>query len=235
MTTAVCFKCGRLKFGAIVACPRCGTMPRSEDEVIRSVWMSDHHFSDVELAQMGSQIAAGNVPQPDAQTRKQLLDGMREAQELAPAMAAGLGIAPSRGGGGGGESISLERARAIPDFRRVLEGISEEEWMRASGDPMAMTALLVRKEAEKAGRGRPSAAGARRRGGWWRLPLLVIGVFVVVVNTAVFATSCHQAGTLDRSFRHDSERRSAYDAMTSSGVVGAFGVAMVLLALYRRR
>ena len=45
MTTAVCFRCGELKFGAFCPC-QCGAMPQTEDELAISLAMTDHYFDD---------------------------------------------------------------------------------------------------------------------------------------------------------------------------------------------
>jgi hypothetical protein len=42
MTTAVCFRCGKLKFGAFCPC-ECGAMPQTEDELAISLAMTDHY------------------------------------------------------------------------------------------------------------------------------------------------------------------------------------------------
>ena len=59
MTTAVCFKCGAIKFGAFVPCPECGGFPRNEDELALSLAMTDHYFDMPTLDQMGATIRDG--------------------------------------------------------------------------------------------------------------------------------------------------------------------------------
>ena len=44
MTTAVCYKCGALKFGAFTPCGKCQSAPSTEDELALSMGMTDHYF-----------------------------------------------------------------------------------------------------------------------------------------------------------------------------------------------
>lgn len=62
MTTAICFKCGKLKFGAFLECPKCGAIPQTEDDIIFSLAITDHYFDNDVLKQIGAEIKAGEVP-----------------------------------------------------------------------------------------------------------------------------------------------------------------------------
>lgn len=62
MTTAVCFQCGHLKFGSFLPCDQCQARPRTEDEMIVSLAMSDHYFDQPTLEQMGQYIQEHGVP-----------------------------------------------------------------------------------------------------------------------------------------------------------------------------
>jgi len=45
MTTAICFKCGAMKFAAFTPCQTCGVTPSSDDDLVLSIAMTDHyHF-----------------------------------------------------------------------------------------------------------------------------------------------------------------------------------------------
>lgn len=92
MTTAVCFRCGTMKHGALVACANCGAAPRTEDELVLSVAMTDHYQSAENLARLASDIAGGNAPQLDPNTRRELRTALRDATDLAPGLAKALGI-----------------------------------------------------------------------------------------------------------------------------------------------
>jgi hypothetical protein len=83
MTTAVCFKCGAIKFGAFVPCPECGGFPRNEDELALSLAMTDHYFDMPTLDQMGASVRDGTPPHLDPQTHAQLVAEMRSTGLLA--------------------------------------------------------------------------------------------------------------------------------------------------------
>ena len=63
MTKAVCIKCGALKPGALGRCPQCGHIPRTEDDLINSLALSDRHHDIDTLSQIGMRIAQdGTLP-----------------------------------------------------------------------------------------------------------------------------------------------------------------------------
>ncbi|QDT41818.1 hypothetical protein Pan241w_18860 [Gimesia alba] len=71
MTTAVCFQCGHLKFGSFLACDECQAKPRTDDELIVSLAMSDHYFEKATLESMGQYIKEhGHPPQLDPEQEK---------------------------------------------------------------------------------------------------------------------------------------------------------------------
>lgn len=78
MTMAVCFRCGIIKFGAFVPCPECAAAPRGEDELARSLAMTDHYFPMHVLEQMGAAVRDGNPPALAPESRAQLIAMIRE-------------------------------------------------------------------------------------------------------------------------------------------------------------
>lgn len=62
MTKAVCFQCGHIKFGSFMPCDQCQTRPRTDDEMIVSLAMSDHYFADPTLEQMSQYIQEHHKP-----------------------------------------------------------------------------------------------------------------------------------------------------------------------------
>lgn len=71
MTTAVCFQCGHLKFGSFMPCDQCQARPRTDDEMIVSLAMSDHYFDQPTLEQMSQYIQEhGRPPQLDPESEK---------------------------------------------------------------------------------------------------------------------------------------------------------------------
>jgi hypothetical protein len=82
MTTAVCFKCGEIKFGAFVPCPKCQAVPQTEDDLALAMAMTDHYFDRPTLEEMGRSVAAGKPPSLDPETRAGLIKAMRESGVL---------------------------------------------------------------------------------------------------------------------------------------------------------
>lgn len=82
MTMAVCFKCGKIKFGAFVPCPDCRAEPKNEDDLALSLAMTDHYFDMPTLEQMGAAVRDGNPPQLAPETHAQLIDSIRQVEAL---------------------------------------------------------------------------------------------------------------------------------------------------------
>jgi hypothetical protein len=77
MTMAVCFQCGKIKFGAFVPCPSCTQAPLTEDDLAMSLAMTDHYFDMPTLEQMGAAIRDGNPPRLDPESHAQLIQQIR--------------------------------------------------------------------------------------------------------------------------------------------------------------
>lgn len=56
MTTAICFKCGSEKTGALLACKHCNNVPITDDELIISLALCDHLSSNVQIAHYRHEI-----------------------------------------------------------------------------------------------------------------------------------------------------------------------------------
>ena len=83
MTTAVCFKCGVIKFGAFVPCPECSACPQTEDDLALSLAMTDHYFDRPTLEQMGAAIRDGKPPHLEPDTHARLIQQIRSSGMLA--------------------------------------------------------------------------------------------------------------------------------------------------------
>ena len=59
MTQAICFKCGATKHGAFTLCKSCQTRPLSEDDLMKSLALTDHHLSEASLSKVAKQIQDG--------------------------------------------------------------------------------------------------------------------------------------------------------------------------------
>ncbi|QDV49951.1 hypothetical protein [Gimesia fumaroli] len=71
MTKAVCFQCGHLKFGSFLACDECQAKPKTDDELIVSLAMSDHYFDQETMESMGEYIREhGHPPHLDPESEK---------------------------------------------------------------------------------------------------------------------------------------------------------------------
>lgn len=76
MTTATCIYCGTLKFGAFVPCQECDRVPTERDDVIRSLALTDHHFTHDQLAEFGTQIRNGHELKIDMELETRLSEGI---------------------------------------------------------------------------------------------------------------------------------------------------------------
>jgi hypothetical protein len=83
MTTAVCFKCGFIKHGAVVPCPKCSGFPQTEDELALSLAMTDHYFDRPTLKKVAASVREGKPPHFDPATHAQLIGQIRRSGMLA--------------------------------------------------------------------------------------------------------------------------------------------------------
>jgi hypothetical protein len=82
MTQAVCFHCGDMKWGAFNGCENCGSKPKSDDELMLSIMLTDHNLSGDKLAYFAQSIKAGQSPRiPDSEKEK-LRPAIEEAKVL---------------------------------------------------------------------------------------------------------------------------------------------------------
>lgn len=86
MTTAVCIKCGELKFGSFVPCHACSHGPETDHELIISLAMSDHYLDVDTLKQIGESIREKGEPpnlDPDSYASfKKTIEELRVAGAL---------------------------------------------------------------------------------------------------------------------------------------------------------
>jgi len=59
MASAICFKCGSVKPGALVACRDCSAQPRTNSEHAVSLALSEHLSSQAQLGQYSREIREG--------------------------------------------------------------------------------------------------------------------------------------------------------------------------------
>jgi hypothetical protein len=77
MTTAVCFNCGEIKFGAFTPCEKCEATPVNEDDLAISLAMTDHYFDMPTLEQMASDIRIGERLTLEPETYEALIQLVR--------------------------------------------------------------------------------------------------------------------------------------------------------------
>lgn len=131
MTQAVCFNCGAIKWGAFSNCENCGSRPKSDDELMVSLALTDHYFDLAKLHQIGRDVAGGKAPQLDQATK----EGLRPAIEQAKVM---LGIDRRiRSGKGPGaesrnaETVANKRLVVRQKFLRLFLILAAPGWLWA--------------------------------------------------------------------------------------------------------
>jgi hypothetical protein len=82
MTQAVCFHCGEMKWGAFNGCENCGSKPKTDDELMLSIMLTDHNLSADKLAYFGRSIKAGQPPLIPESERVKLRPAIEEAKML---------------------------------------------------------------------------------------------------------------------------------------------------------
>lgn len=70
MTTAVCLKCGAMKFGAWIGCPECHFEPDDDESMTKHLLVTDHHYSLEELTQIAERVKSGKEITFDPETLK---------------------------------------------------------------------------------------------------------------------------------------------------------------------
>lgn len=81
MTKAVCFNCGKFKFGAFKTCGSCKRAPETDDQLAMSSTLTDHYFDLPTLKAMGKDIKNGKSLRLDPQTKENQLSGLGALKE----------------------------------------------------------------------------------------------------------------------------------------------------------
>lgn len=85
MTMAVCFNCGEIKFGAFCLCDKCGQGPKTEDDRIISMAMTDHYFDKAGLEQISESTKKyGSPPALAPENREQIRQLLQECEPMIP-------------------------------------------------------------------------------------------------------------------------------------------------------
>ena len=72
MAKAICWKCGDHKRGALIPCPNCHVIPKSEEEQILSVMLTEHYLDNETINSYQSRIRNGAVVVIDEESQRTL-------------------------------------------------------------------------------------------------------------------------------------------------------------------
>ncbi len=103
MTSAICFKCGSAKSGALIVCRSCGVAPRTHSELATSLVLSDHLSPKERLTKYSDELRSGKELLVPSDALVQALDALKDPQLLAmlgqqPAVPNAGGHTPSNAG-----------------------------------------------------------------------------------------------------------------------------------------
>lgn len=91
MTEAVCFSCGELKFGGFLPCRKCKAEPKTEEETVYSLVLTDHYFDRATLEQISQAMKAGGArPDLPPEQYEQMAQMVRKMQTRNAAMGKNL-------------------------------------------------------------------------------------------------------------------------------------------------
>lgn len=95
MTTAVCCKCGEFKVGAWTDCSKCKFRPKSEQELVVSMLLSDNYLDTDALSRLAVHVARGLPVQFESSTRNSIVRMIRSMPAKAVSVATAAGIEPA--------------------------------------------------------------------------------------------------------------------------------------------
>lgn len=108
MGTAICFKCGSAKFGALIACEQCGVAPKASKELAVSLALSRHLSSDADLAKYSYELRNHLTLSVPNGAVIQASEALRDPQLLAM-----LGVQSSRASEPVPQQLSAQPSRSI--------------------------------------------------------------------------------------------------------------------------
>jgi hypothetical protein len=82
MTQAACFHCGEMKWGSFNACENCGSKPKSDDDLMLSLMLTEHNLSEDELTRFARSIKAGRPPVIPESERIKLRPAIEQAKVM---------------------------------------------------------------------------------------------------------------------------------------------------------
>jgi hypothetical protein len=78
MTIAVCLVCGARKLGAFLPCSACDWEPVEDEDLVRSMLLTDHYQPEAELERIGTALAGGTEVVIPEELVQELLPGFAE-------------------------------------------------------------------------------------------------------------------------------------------------------------
>lgn len=94
MASAICFKCGSVKAGALVGCRDCNAQPRTNSEHAVSLALSEHLSSQAQLGQYSREIREGRKLSVPREALLQAIEALKDPQLLS--MLGGSAAAPAQ-------------------------------------------------------------------------------------------------------------------------------------------
>lgn len=131
MTKAVCCYCGEFKYGAFLPCQKCSSVPETDDQLMLSLAISDHYLDDAALTAVSKDIATGNCPQLDEDSKIALRPSIEEAKRM-------MGDLPQRKVTKEAKPswvkklFGVEKPNAPKPFHTLKTRHAREEWLRTT-------------------------------------------------------------------------------------------------------
>jgi hypothetical protein len=69
-----------MKFGAFVSCAACNEEPKTDEELIISLSMTDHFFDITTLEEIAAKVREGDPPSLDDESRMILLENLNKSR-----------------------------------------------------------------------------------------------------------------------------------------------------------
>jgi len=110
MTKAICWKCGEFKDGGFNECKKCNAIPNTEDELITSLFLTDHYQDDEGLKQLQEKIKGGSQFVIPDELREQMRPELQNIQRM-------LGI----GNSNSSKVIARKGQPSKDDVRKIIK------------------------------------------------------------------------------------------------------------------
>ena len=82
MTKAICWKCGKFKHGGFNECDKCNAIPNTEDELITSLFLTDHYQDEEGLKRLQEKVKGGSGFLIPDELREQMRPELQNIQRM---------------------------------------------------------------------------------------------------------------------------------------------------------